>query len=152
MVQYTPLLAIHWQVILAAMTLREANRFLCRVERAMGAAGAQVVEPFSQAFLELLVHEGLRCHHHLTALHFDLEVVTGGETKLIVDLSSPPLPRARGERAGPRGLSGAASGLAGGPARRFPRSRDASGFLPCLPHLHDTDSFTAIRLRSRGRA
>ena len=34
----------------------------------------------------------------------------------------------------------------------FPVTADAAGFIRCLPHVHNTDGFTAIRLRRRGRA
>ncbi len=33
------------------------------------------------------------------------------------------------------------------PPRDFPIPLDATGTLRCLPHLHDTDGFTAVRLR-----
>jgi len=36
------------------------------------------------------------------------------------------------------------------PPAEFPVAPDAAGFVRCLPHVHGTDGFTAIRLRRRG--
>ena len=38
------------------------------------------------------------------------------------------------------------------PPAEFPVAPDAAGFVRCLPHVHGTDGFTAIRLRRRGGA
>jgi 16S rRNA C967 or C1407 C5-methylase (RsmB/RsmF family) len=37
------------------------------------------------------------------------------------------------------------------PPADFPVAADANGFVRCLPHLHGTDGFTAIRLRRLSR-
>ena len=91
--------------------MKEADRFLCRVERAMGTASAQVLEPLSQALLELLVHEGLRRHHHLAPLDLNLEVVSRSESEFVVDLLGPVLVA---EARGPRPPRGAGAGAGGG--------------------------------------
>ena len=49
-----------------------------------------------------------------------------------------------------RALLDSATRLAGGPPADFPVAPDRHGFVRCLPHVHGTDGFTAIRLRRAG--
>jgi 16S rRNA (cytosine967-C5)-methyltransferase len=44
-------------------------------------------------------------------------------------------------------LLAAPAGFAPDPPRAFPLPLEAAGTLRCLPHRHDTDGFTAVRLR-----